>query len=430
MFCTQCGAKSPDNAKFCHKCGAALPLSSTLAAAPVEAVPPAPQVEPVHSTPVAEPTSAPPVPPFRPAVVETETTTPPYIDQAEPETVRPWWKAPAAMIAAGTALLAFMAWGTRDFWLGMDPVTASNAVVSSGSGSAPVDDATTQSFFVSRTAKLRDKPTTTGSIIKGEAPRGTALQGSLVIGEDGKTQWLKVASTGEYISFANLSTSAPLPLSIALNRTLTLDEVSAVRSGPADDAAPIDSLQAGAKVEAIGVVNGWIEIGLKKGGVGYFKPSATSANFGALVGKATIKEAAYDFGSAISMTAGNCGFGPSLDRVFTAMRNYAGKGPFSVEGIPGTLTAKPTGPADSEEAIGASVMAAKGKFKGLNLVALFTGYEGQGVHFSDSVETVGKALASYGYTPSEDGKSYSDSGDGAGGFIERQGNVTVLYCGS
>ncbi len=420
MFCSNCGAKCLDEAKFCHGCGAALQTATGAPAVDelgkTEAViAPAFTGYPVANEPMVDHPRSDEPPPYAA----------PYAgDLEEPET-RAWWKSPGAIIAGATLLFAFLAWGTRDFWLGMDKTAISNTV-SASNAVTPADDAVGQSYFVMRTAKLRDRATTTGSQIKGEAPRGTELKGSLVIGEDNKSQWLKVTETGYFISLANLATTAPLPLTAILGRSVTIDEVSQVRATPADDAAPIDTLSVGMKVDAIGVVNGWIEIGLKKGGVGYFKPSETSANIGLLTGKVVAAApTAVDFDTLATLSDSSCNFGPQMDRIFTAMNSADGKGPFAIAGVGAALVAT-SGGAEASPV----TMSVKGKLKGLGVTGLFTSADGSGFYFSEGVETVGKAMSAFGYKASEDGSSYSNSDDGTGGYISKQNGKTALLCDS
>jgi uncharacterized RDD family membrane protein YckC len=49
MFCTQCGAQNPDDARFCYQCGAALPSAEDIPPPPV--VTPAPPVAPAAPPP-------------------------------------------------------------------------------------------------------------------------------------------------------------------------------------------------------------------------------------------------------------------------------------------------------------------------------------------------------------------------------------------
>jgi hypothetical protein len=426
MYCSSCGIKCADQAKFCHGCGAALP-DTAAGVASVLASDSAPEDSTATvQSPDDFTSSAAPIPPTSPRVdvapEPVEADPPPYVlPEIETET-RAWWKSPGAIIAGATLLFAFLAWCTSDLWLGMDKTAISNSV--SASNAVTSDTAVTQSYFVTRTAKLRDRATTVGSVIKGEAPRGSELKGSLIIGDDEKSQWLKVAETGYFISLANLATTQPLPLSITINKTVTIDEASQVRAEPADEAALIDTLSVGAKVDAIGVVNGWIEIGLKKGGVGYFKPSATSANIGLLTGKAVaVVPATVDFDALATISEGSCNFGGQMDRIFAAMNNASGKGPFAIAGVGQSLVATAEG-ADPSPV----TMSVKGTLKGLSVTGLFTSVDGSGFYFGDSVAAVGKAMSAFGYTASEDGNTYSNSEDGTGGYISRQGNRTALLC--
>jgi len=52
MFCTQCGAQNPDEAKYCYNCGAALPATGTAPVPPVATTVPLPP--PLPTKPVVE----------------------------------------------------------------------------------------------------------------------------------------------------------------------------------------------------------------------------------------------------------------------------------------------------------------------------------------------------------------------------------------
>jgi hypothetical protein len=218
MFCTQCGVKSVENAKFCAGCGVVLtpslvdtpyddPQAQTEALLETPAPLPSPQAQDVPFVSRASLNKEP-----RP-----ETEPSPYAEHDDNGIETPWWRKPLPLIAAGILILGFVLYGFRDFWLGIDaqPAVSNSSASNSetvGNSVAPVGNA----FYAVRRAKLRDKPTTEGSIVKGEVTRGTQLTGVLVEGSDGKSQWLKIDTSGYFISAANISNEAPVALSSAL----------------------------------------------------------------------------------------------------------------------------------------------------------------------------------------------------------------------
>ncbi len=464
MFCTQCGTKAPDiTAKFCHACGTPLPptFSSENTAAPEESldiqvpidefkpsparsfgqVPPlqpllqpvaSPTPDPVSFTPRYQPEPGPPPQAetqaqqaYRPADTNF------VADTTEMEDDRPFWQKPPFIIIGAGLLVAFLAWGMRDFWMSPKKPEAQSMAPTSTGEPAVVDESETQAYFAVRKLKIRSKPSTEATVLS-EIARGTAIEGTLVMGPDNKTRWIKVKGKEQYIAEINLSDVAPEALQLALNRTLTLDEQTEIRNRAADNGTTVDTIAAGGKVEAIGVVNGWIEIALKKGGVGYIRPSEASTNAVASLTatgpKPEVAAApAVDYGSMISFSPDTCSFGSGIDSVMTALSNNQGKGPFTVPGIEGELTSKPYNPSDP--ANGKTLTSVKGSYKGLTLTGIYSGYEGNGLSFSDSPDKVAAAFADAGFQKDDNG-GYATSQDGGGGFITSEGGKTVLSCGS
>jgi zinc-ribbon domain len=423
MFCTQCGAKAPETAKFCHKCGAALPVSIVASAhdgldvqVPID--------DDVPERPVSAPAyKAQSVPPLTPAPV--------YDDNTDEETERPWFMRPLPILAGLALLLSFLVWGTRDFWMGTSPSATPVTNSPTTAAPAPAEDGETAIYYAIRNAKLRDKPTTQGSAVLGELKRGTQIEGTMEMASDGKTQWFKVKGTGQYVAGINLSDVAPPPLTLVLGKTMSLDEQTEIRALPLDSATTLDTVGAGVKVEAIGVTNGWIEIALRKGGVGYIKPSATSANFGISSGQQVAAAAGSgsgaDFSALINFDASNCSFGNGMDKIYDAMRANGGKGPFTVVGVPGNLTARYDDPANPEQST--LRLPITGKFRGLTVIEVYQSYQGNGLKFADSVDAVGTAFASSGFTKDDNG-GYATSSDGTGGYITNEGGKASLYCGT
>ncbi len=127
-------------------------------------------------------------------------------------------------------------------------------------------------YYASRNAKVRDKPTVSGSSVLREIKRGEVVSGHLFQGVDATSEWLKLAGREEYVSLANLVETQPLPLIEAINRRLPVADDIDLRNQPDDQAGVISSVKAGQSVEIVGrLANDWIEVALPKGGVAYFR---------------------------------------------------------------------------------------------------------------------------------------------------------------
>ena len=413
MFCTQCGSKAPEASKFCHQCGAALPVASS--ADPHEGLDiQVPIDEPVPSAPAPAPFSR-----AEPVAVSME-------EEFDDGDETPWYRRPLPILAGIALLISFLIWGTRDFWMGPSPAPTAGPAAADAPTPAAQEDGETAVYYVIRNAKLRNKPTTQGSTVLGELKRGTQIEGMMEMAADGKTQWFKIKDTGQYVAGVNLSDVMPPALTLALGKTMTLDEQTEIRALPLDSATTLDTVGAGVKVEAVGVTNGWIEIALKKGGVGYIKPSTTSANFGLSSGQQVETAAVADFSSLISFDASNCTFGNGMDKIMDAMRNNGGKGPFTVTGLPGQLTARYDDPANPEQST--LRLPIKGKYRGLTIVEINASYQGHGLKFADSADAVGTAFADAGFAKDANG-NYGTTQDGTGPYISNEGGNALLYCG-
>jgi hypothetical protein len=453
MFCSKCGTKAPDiTAKFCHNCGAMLPQIASDAApsateesldiqvpiddfkvVPARSYGQVPLQETAAPEPLQPPVSQPPA--YQPEQTFTQSSTAPYSSSNDPsdgheEDDRPFWQKPVFIIIGAGLFFAFLAWGLKDFWAAPKKPEP-QSMTPSTTGEAPViDESETQTYYAVRKLKVRSKPSTDASILT-EIARGAQIEGTLVNGPDGKSRWIKVKGKEQYIAEVNLSDVAPEAMQTALNRVLTLDEQTEIRNRPADNGTTVDTLAAGGKVEALGIVNGWVEIALKKGGVGYIRPSEASTNAVATLGTGAAKPAvaaasAVDFGSMIAFNAESCTFGSGIDSVMSALSSNQGKGPFTVPGVEGELTGKADNPSDPTS--GKIRTAVKGNYKGLTLTGIYSAYEGNGLTFADSPDKVAAAFADAGFQKDENG-GYATSQDGGGGFISSEGGKSVLSCG-
>ncbi|MDB5469316.1 MAG: hypothetical protein JWR84_876 [Caulobacter sp.] len=132
--------------------------------------------------------------------------------------------------------------------------------------------------YATRLTRVRDKPTAISSVILGDIRRGDAVVGTWVVGEDGQTPWLKIkwGQGGEAYAWGNnLSPDTPPPIIRETTESRSVLAPTALYAAPRVDAAQIDDLPTGAKVELAGeLAAGWYEVARKQGGVGYIQATA------------------------------------------------------------------------------------------------------------------------------------------------------------
>ena len=105
-----------------------------------------------------------------------------------------------------------------------------------------------------------------------KAFRGAALSGSWVTAGDGQTRWLHIsdgAHRGGYAWGKNLSPTSPPPLIEVTAAETVLATGGVLHVEPSSASPVIDTVADGSTVWVVGRMDGWLEIGLKQGGVGY-----------------------------------------------------------------------------------------------------------------------------------------------------------------
>jgi hypothetical protein len=126
-------------------------------------------------------------------------------------------------------------------------------------------------------ATVRDAPTAQGSQKLGTLDRGEEVEGAWLPENAAGQRWFKIGSgrfAGDYVWARNLASSPPPTLSAFLDtRKMALSEISVV-SKPDSGATVLDTIGARQTVYIVGLVgDGWYEIRLKRGGVGYAQAS-------------------------------------------------------------------------------------------------------------------------------------------------------------
>jgi len=157
-----------------------------------------------------------------------------------------------------------------------------------------VEAETVTTYYVTRGVRVRPAPSTANRPVT-ELRRGEQVRGSLVVGDDNRTKWLKLTEgphRGRYVWERNLSVSPRPELASTASSTLTVQEPGQIRAEPRDDARVVGGLGFGDSVQVQGTTaDGWSELALSQGGgVGYVR----SDTLGEVRAKSHDPEAAYE----------------------------------------------------------------------------------------------------------------------------------------
>ncbi|HEX8579056.1 MAG TPA: SH3 domain-containing protein [Allosphingosinicella sp.] len=136
------------------------------------------------------------------------------------------------------------------------------------------------SYWANREVRARQLPSTSSKAL-GSLKRGDLIRAVQVRGPTGAGDWVRIEGgefAGGYVWAANLSQTARPELASEDAETKTIASGKALYAEP-DLAAPqLQSLAPGAQVKVVGKTqNGWWEIALAGGGVGYLEPVAIVA---------------------------------------------------------------------------------------------------------------------------------------------------------
>lgn len=410
-FCIHCGTSLNASARFCGACGAAVENGDNLPPPPENSATASVQPAAAIETPQALPISASPEEPFAQSANEEAIGN----DEAS-DSKRPNWLLIGGGIAILLLLLSYYLIFIRDD-VGSQAIKEPVAA----SGKAEDDTAEIKQYYIVAEANIRDKATTQGSAIIGKMPRGTAVSGKMALGEDGTSDWLELEDGKGFIGAVNLSETQPPQIAKALNdKVWTTDKAIEVWSQPDTSAPIVDRLAAGTQVKLFGLTaNDYIEIKLKRGGVGY------------LAGGARILSLANGKPIALAFNPNSCSFGPEIDAMFTAMgdrirtkykelenRDYA-----------------------SEDERNRALTASEGKstfeklqrsYEGLTVVGIAQHYESNSVYFAEPAAQVIALLRSKGYKIGKNGQIPSvdyAAGVGATSGEWKAYGATDLSCG-
>ncbi len=347
-FCTSCGTANTPDALFCAKCGNAMQRA---------------QPEPVLEVAVAP--------------------NPVITNEPVKQGLNWVWIGAGAAIVLLLALLYFLLF-VRDDLGGDEPATQATTA-------AAVPVAAVQRFTMTE-ANIRDKATTVDSNIIGKMPRGSALSGVLKLGADVITELLELAEGKGFVAAVNLSETEPPVLTKMLgNKIWSTDVAVDIWSQPDSSSTLIDRASAGTKLTLAGLTaNDYIEIKLKKGGVGYIAEGA--AIIARMGGKPIM----------VSFNPANCRFGGEIDAQFEKMGA-------KLRAQWAALEAKEF---PSDEARDKAMGAIEGRstyerlqrsYEGLTITAIAQHYESQSVYFADPAAKVIEAFRAKGFRLGRDG---------------------------
>jgi Double zinc ribbon len=355
VICAACGNEDAGDARFCSSCGA--PSGAT--PAPLSAL--APPTDRYTPTPGGGPI---------------------------PE---PWWQRFGILLVSAGVLLALLMvlfWFNRYEWMGMTPPVAGKS--NTAGASANVGKAVT--MYVIANANVRDAATAKGSKVVGKAVRGAKLSGVMQVGDDGTSNWLKIDGTGQFVSQVNLSENEPPKLARFIDKVWRASREILIRASANANATVLETVPEGGPIQLIGITDsGFAEVLIKTGGVGYFDASGIdlTADNGAPI--------------ALTLSEGNCEFGPEMDKIFAALdartakeNENALRGPFANDEAQDEATSILEGKSHYTRIIRS--------FSGLSITGIAQHYESSSIYFAEPQDKVIAAFRKAGYSVNEDGE--------------------------
>ena len=357
-FCTSCGTANTPGAFFCAKCGTAMPSPERAAAA---------DLEPARKPVADEFRSTAPISPSKPKFVH------------KPKPARNW---PIFAVIAGSLLLI----GGFYYWLFLADDIGGSSDVSYSSSTDEGERAAAKQFYAVTEANIRDKATTVGSVILGKMPRGSAVTGIVKLGEDGTSDWLELADGNGFIAMVNLGEAEPPEITKTLNDKIWTADGPVEIWAQADAASTLaDRVSEGTKLTLSGLTaNDFIEVKLRKGGVGYLAGGA--AILARLGGKPI----------SIAFNPQTCNFGGELGAEFAKIGTRLKTQWQALEDkefVDDEARDKAYGAAEGKS----SYVKLSRSFEGLTLTAIGQHYESQSIYFADPPAKVIEVFRSKGF---------------------------------
>ena len=275
-FCSECGSALSPDARFCAACGEVVSHTGS------------------SNTSIASP-------------ADTPASSPDVGVKASDASPAP---RRTGLLLGGAAVLA-IAVGSGA-WLGLSSSGDKASTLEHVSPGEVRAAAETATLYAVAEANLRDQASLQGSKIVGSLKRGEKATGTLVTDERGK-QWLKLGGSG-FVSLANLAKAAPPALASLDGSDRITTAQCTVLENAAQGAASKMVLKPGAAVRLVGTTaDGFTEVGLPGGGVGYM-PAASACATEPSSAKGAVANALIQF------DARSCQLGPELEPYFEKAR--------------------------------------------------------------------------------------------------------------
>lgn len=278
-------------------------------------------------------------------------------------------------------------------------------------------------YFAVADANIRDKPTTLGTTITGKQIRGTSAPGVIITGVDGTTPWLELAEGKGFIAMSNLSETEPPKIAKPLGDKIWVsDRAMDILAQPNASAPVLDRIAAATPITLFGLTgNDFIEIKLKKGGVGYIAQGARIAALASAKGKPI----------AISFNPASCNFSGELGSEFAKLTAKSRAAYLAID-----KTDFPTTEARDTALVGfegkSYFQRLERSFNGLSITGVAQHYESQSLYFADSPDKVLAVFRAVGFKIGRDGQFANTeiyAGIGATGGQGRSYGKTDLSCG-
>jgi hypothetical protein len=358
-FCTACGASIAAEIRFCGNCGAAVTLPENGASVSSEFGVFEPELYDVKSA------------------VKSNWLT---------------WFGLGAVLALGLLYYFIFIYDDR---------SNDGGTPTAGEPQAQIVAPKTAQLFASTIANIRNKPTMEGSEIVGKLKRGDTVGGRLVPGSADGEFWLELEGGKGFVSLVNLSeTEAPALTTSFGQKTILLVGPADMWNAPSQDAQLLDRLSKGLSISASGITeNGYLEIILKKGGVGYI------ADGKKIVADAELAD--IDPPILVKLDNDGCAIGPEITALFKRMADAKAAGLKMVENA--SYPSDDARDAALDKYYGridgkTSFMRLKRSFNGLTVTGIAQHYESQSVYFDDPPEKVRSVFRGQGYKVGKDGK--------------------------
>jgi zinc-ribbon domain len=356
-FCMQCGAALPDVARFCAGCGASVADTDADGFAAAE------------------------------TLSEPQEVAPQQVVDTPEERSGPNW----LLIGGAAAVLLLFALYYAVF---LHDDVGGQAAPPTPAKVVSKEVVETELFAVAD-ANIREKATTVETAILGKLLRGQPVTGERILGEDGVTEWLKLAENKGFIATSNLSEKMPPAITKPLgDKIWSTDKAITIYAEPSTTSGQIDSVKIGTPLTLYGLTaNDFIEIKLRKGGVGYIAGGARIVALTLVKGKPI----------AIAFNPDSCNFGGELEAEFGKL---TAKSRAAYKAIDMTDFA-------SDAARDKALIGFEGKsyfqrlersFNGLSITGIAQHYESQSLYFADAPDKVLAAFKAAGYKIGRDGQ--------------------------